>query len=111
MGNKKRDIQGALPEWVQNPEVITEVEIAPHHMFTVYIVNDDYTPMDFVVEVLKRFFSMNNELATEIMLQVHIKGRAICGMFTRDVAETKVMQVNEFARRNQHPLLCQMEEN
>lgn len=110
MGDKKRDIQNRTPEWADLPENTAELELDPHHMFTVYLVNDDYTPMDFVVEVLIRFFSMNTELATEIMLKVHHQGRGVCGMFTRDVAETKVMQVNEFARRNQHPLLCEMEE-
>jgi ATP-dependent Clp protease adaptor protein ClpS len=66
--------------------------------------------MDFVVEVLERFFSMSTEMATQVMLQVHQTGKGICGLYSRDIAETKVIQVNEYARRNQHPLLCNMEE-
>lgn len=77
--------------------------------YKVLLLNDDYTPMDFVVEVLKRYFHFNEELATQVMLQVHILGKGICGVFTRDIAETKVALVNDHARRNQHPLLCTME--
>ena len=73
--------------------------------------NDDYTPMDFVVEVLETFFSLNRELATKIMLTVHTEGRAVCGLFTRDIAETKAMQVNQYARESQHPLLCEIEKD
>lgn len=83
----------------------------PSHLYTVFLVNDDYTPMDFVVEVLQRFFFMSSDLATNIMLQVHHQGRASCGVFTKDIAETKVVQVNEYARHKQHPLLCNMEES
>ena len=75
----------------------------------VLLLNDDYTPMDFVVDVLMRFFAMNLEKATQVMLHVHTRGRGVCGVFTRDVAESKVAQVNEYARLNQHPLLCTME--
>ncbi|ENA37497.1 ATP-dependent Clp protease adapter protein ClpS [Pseudomonas sp. HPB0071] len=71
--------------------------------------NDDYTPMEFVVEVLEKFFSMNREKATQIMLVVHTQGKAVCGVFTRDIAETKAMQVNQYARESQHPLLCEIE--
>ncbi|GGM23373.1 hypothetical protein GCM10009425_37770 [Pseudomonas asuensis] len=71
--------------------------------------NDDYTPMEFVVEVLEKFFSMNREQATQIMLVVHTQGKAVCGVFTRDIAETKAMQVNQYARESQHPLLCEIE--
>jgi len=78
-------------------------------MYKVVLLNDDFTPMDFVVLVLQRFFSMNREQATEIMLKVHMEGRGICGTFTRDVAATKVEQVTSFARENQHPLACVME--
>jgi ATP-dependent Clp protease adaptor protein ClpS len=97
----------------QNPDMVLEplrVESKPPQMYTVYLLNDDYTPMDFVVEVLRRFFFMNSELANQIMLQVHEKGKGVCGLYTRDIAETKVVQVNEYSRRNQHPLLCSMEE-
>lgn len=78
-------------------------------MYKVILLNDDYTPMDFVVEVLEAFFTMNRELAVKTMLTVHTAGRAICGVYTRDIAETKAMQVNRYARENQHPLLCEVE--
>lgn len=68
-------------------------------MYKVVLFNDDYTPMDFVVEVLETFFNLNRELATKIMLTVHTEGRAVCGLFTRDIAETKAMQVNQYARK------------
>ncbi|MFQ5488329.1 MAG: ATP-dependent Clp protease adapter ClpS [Gammaproteobacteria bacterium] len=78
-------------------------------MYKVLLLNDDYTPMDFVVHVLEDIFGMDYEKATQIMLQVHTRGVGICGVFTRDIAETKVALVNQFARKNQHPLLCTME--
>jgi len=78
-------------------------------LFRVLLLNDDYTPMDFVVEVLLVFFSMNREKATQVMLHVHTRGRGVCGVYTREVAETKVSQVNEFAKTHQHPLMCTME--
>jgi ATP-dependent Clp protease adaptor protein ClpS len=79
-------------------------------MYKVVLINDDYTPMEFVVHVLESFFNMSREKATRIMLHVHTRGKGICGVFTRDIAETKVFQVNEYSRANQHPLLCTMEE-
>ena len=78
-------------------------------LYKVILLNDDYTPMEFVVIVLERFFYKNREEATRIMLHVHQKGMAVCGVFTREVAETKVRQVLDFARENQHPLKCTME--
>jgi ATP-dependent Clp protease adaptor protein ClpS len=78
-------------------------------MFKVVIHNDDYTPMEFVVQVLEKFFAMNREKATQIMLHVHTRGKGVCGVFTRDVAETKVVQVNDYSRSHHHPLLCAME--
>jgi len=78
-------------------------------LYKVILLNDDFTPMEFVVEVLQRFFGMNQEKATQIMLHVHTRGIGVCGVFTRDVAETKVHQVNNYSRENQHPLLCAME--
>lgn len=78
-------------------------------LYQVLLLNDDYTPMDFVVHVLKSFFGMNEDLANHVTLQVHLEGKGICGTYTRDVAETKVTQVNTYARENQHPLLCTME--
>jgi len=79
-------------------------------LYKVLLVNDDYTPMEFVVHVLEQFFRMNREKATRIMLHVHTRGQGVCGVFTQDIAETKVAQVNEYSRANQHPLLCTMEE-
>lgn len=84
-------------------------EVKKPSMYKVFILNDDFTPMDFVVEVLESFFSMPRERAVTLMLQVHQTGKAICGVFTRDIAETKVVQVNEYAQCNEHPLLCGME--
>ncbi len=78
-------------------------------LYKVLMLNDDYTPMEFVVHVLERFFSKSREEATQIMLHVHRRGVGICGVFTYEVAETKVTQVTEFARRNQHPLRCTLE--
>jgi ATP-dependent Clp protease adaptor protein ClpS len=78
-------------------------------LYRVLLLNDDYTPMDFVVEVLQIFFGMNREKATQVMLHVHTRGKGVCGVFTREVAETKVSQVNEFSRTHQHPLMCTME--
>ncbi len=78
-------------------------------MYKVVLLNDDYTPMEFVVETLEVFFGMNREQATNIMLTVHTQGKAVCGVFSRDIAETKAAQVNEFAKENEHPLLCEIE--
>ncbi len=80
-------------------------------MYKVMLLNDDYTPMDFVIQVLESFFQLDRERATQVMLHVHTKGVGVCGLFTRDIAETKVAQVNEHSRKNQHPLLCTMEKN
>lgn len=80
-------------------------------MYKVLLLNDDYTPMDFVVSVLQIFFSKNREQATRIMLKVHNEGRGLCGVYPRDIAATKVEQVAAYARENQHPLVCVMEEN
>jgi ATP-dependent Clp protease adaptor protein ClpS len=75
----------------------------------VVLLNDDYTPMEFVVVVLETFFNMARERATQVMLHVHTRGKGVCGVFSREVAESKVAQVNEFSRVHQHPLLCTME--
>jgi ATP-dependent Clp protease adaptor protein ClpS len=80
-------------------------------MYKVLMLNDDYTPMEFVVHVLERYFSKDRDAATAIMLQVHQRGVGVCGVFTYEVAETKVNQVTEFARRNQHPLRCTLEKD
>ena len=80
-------------------------------LYKVILLNDDYTPMDFVILILKKFFSHSDGEATRIMLQVHNDGAGIAGVFTHEVAETKVYLVNEFARKNQHPLKCVMEKD
>lgn len=91
-------VEPAKPELKQPP------------LYKVILLNDDYTPMEFVVRILEHFFGMGREQATQIMLHVHTRGRGVCGVYTHDIAETKVAQVNEFSRRHQHPLLCTMEE-
>jgi len=79
-------------------------------LYRVILVNDDYTPMEFVVDVLQSIFGMERTLATRVMLEVHTKGKGICGVYTYEIAETKVAQVMTVARQQQHPLLCTMEE-
>ena len=78
-------------------------------MYKVMILNDDYTPMEFVVHVLERFFGMTHAQSFELMLTVHKKGLAVVGVYSHEIAETKVSQVMDFAQRNQHPLQCTME--
>jgi ATP-dependent Clp protease adaptor protein ClpS len=85
-------------------------EIKRPPMYKVLLLNDDYTPMAFVEYVLQKFFAMPEDMATRVMLSVHTQGKGICGVYTKDIAETKVMQVNEFSRHHQHPLMCTMEE-
>ena len=79
-------------------------------LFRVVLLNDDYTPMEFVVQVLQKIFSMDRSTATRVMLEVHTKGKGICGVYTFEIAETKVAQVTGLAQQQQHPLLCTMEE-
>jgi ATP-dependent Clp protease adaptor protein ClpS len=78
-------------------------------MYKVVLLNDDFTPMEFVVHVLEKFFRMDREKAMRIMLHVHTQGRGLCGVYNREIAETKVAQVNDYSRSNNHPLLCTME--
>ena len=80
-------------------------------LYKVLLLNDDFTPMDFVIEVLQQFFHMNAEKATRVMLQVHNEGRGLCGIYTKDIAATKVAQVLQYAQTHHHPLQCVMEEN
>lgn len=84
---------------------------APPPLYKVLLLNDDFTPMEFVIHVLERFFLMGREQATTVMLKVHNEGAGLAGIYPRDVAETKVHQVREFARNHQHPLQCVMEED
>lgn len=78
-------------------------------LYKVIMLNDDYTPMEFVVETLEKFFGMDRDKATRVMLVVHTEGKATCGVYSRDVAETKAAQVNQYARDNEHPLMCEIE--
>jgi ATP-dependent Clp protease adaptor protein ClpS len=91
--------------------IATKTRVKPKKpsQFKVLMLNDDYTPMEFVVMVLKRFFAMDMEQATRVMLHVHQKGVGVCGIFPYEIAETKVNQVMDFARQNQHPLQCTLE--
>lgn len=84
-------------------------KLAKPRLYQVVMLNDDYTPMEFVVQVLQLFFFMENEKATQIMLDVHNKGKAVCGVYPHDIAETKMLQVNDFAKENNHPLKCNIE--
>ncbi len=85
-------------------------ELRPPPLYKVVLLNDDYTPMEFVVEVLQLFFRLDRNKATQIMLYVHTRGKGVAGVYTYEIAETKVVQVNEYSRKHQHPLLCTMEE-
>jgi len=78
-------------------------------LYKVILINDDYTPMDFVVHIIEAFFGLDRETATRIMLEVHTRGKGVCGIYTHEIAETKVSLVNGYARENHHPLLCTME--
>ena len=78
-------------------------------MYRVVINNDDYTPMEFVVHILENFFSMDRAKATRVMMDVHNSGKGVCGLFTRDTAETKMLQVNDYSKKHSHPLMCSME--
>ena len=79
-------------------------------LYKVILLNDDFTPMDFVIEILMDFFAMSEQKATLVMLQIHTQGVGVCGTYSKDVAETKVYIVNEYSRAHQHPLMCSMEE-
>lgn len=89
---------------------VKKSRLKPPPLFKVMLLNDDYTPMEFVVIVLQSFFAMTRETATQIMLKVHREGVGVCGVYPRDVATSKVEQVVAYARRHQHPLRCVMEE-
>jgi len=115
-GIKEFGIYNQQDDEEQGPEynpLTTVAEAKPElkqpPMYRVVLLNDDYTPMEFVVEVLMTFFIMNEEKATQVMLAVHQQGKGVCGIYSRDVAETKATQVNQFSRQNRHPLLCEVE--
>ena len=103
MSKEEEDSAGGLALQESKPE------LKRPPLFKVVLINDDYTPMEFVVDVLESFFSMNREQATHVMLAVHTQGKGVCGIFTRDIAETKAAPVNQYARENEHPLLCEIE--
>ncbi|MEA9445165.1 ATP-dependent Clp protease adapter ClpS [Candidatus Fukatsuia symbiotica] len=94
-------------EYLVNEQQIDQLR--PPSMYKVILNNDDYTPMEFVIDVLQKFFSHDIGLATHLMLSIHHQGKAICGVFTAEIAETKVVHVNQYARKNEHPLLCTLE--
>jgi len=106
-GDKEREIRkGGLDLVVE--EAQPQLKKPPRYQ--VVLLNDDYTPMEFVVDVLERIFSLDRTRATRVMLEVHTRGKGVCGVFTFEIAETKVAQVMTYARQHQHPLLCTMEE-
>ncbi|WP_438952660.1 ATP-dependent Clp protease adapter ClpS [Porticoccus sp.] len=108
LGEKDEEQQ----EWQHNTAAVVEAaspELKRPKRYKVVLFNDDYTPMEFVVGLLEIFFGMNREVATRVMLKVHLEGKAVCGVYTRDVAETKVAQINQYARDKGHPLLCEVE--
>ena len=88
----------------------TRPKLQKPSLYRVLILNDDYTPMEFVVDVLEHIFGLDRTTATRVMLEVHTKGKGVCGVYTFEIAETKVAQVTTYARQHQHPLLCTMEE-
>ena len=100
-----------INEYLDDELAIQEAEPTTKRppLYKVILVNDDFTPMEFVVHILELFFSIDRENATRIMLEVHTSGKGICGLFTREIAETKVSLVNDYSQENQHPLLCTME--
>ncbi|WP_024851015.1 ATP-dependent Clp protease adapter ClpS [Hydrogenovibrio kuenenii] len=102
MATRPYDDDGAILEAVKIP-------VKPPRRYQVVLLNDDFTPMDFVVEVLMRFFGMDEAKAVAVMMSVHSQGKGVCGVYSKEVAEMKVMQVNHYSRENQHPLQCQME--
>ncbi len=102
---------GAEPGTSVVTKTKTKTKTKKPSMYKVILLNDDYTPMEFVVHVLERFFSKSQEAATRIMLHVHQRGVGVCGVYSFEVAETKVVQVIDFSRRHQHPLQCTMEKD
>lgn len=102
-----QDLESQRDQGIALEEAKPEVMLPP--MYRVVLLNDDYTPMDFVIEILKVFFGMSHDRATQVMLHVHTRGKGVCGLFTFEIAETKVVQVNEFSLQNDHPLKCTME--
>ena len=96
---------------LENVNLLERSKTKPPKLYKVVLLNDDFTTMEFVIEVLKVFFSMGQERATQVMLQIHNEGSAVCGVYPRDIAETKVAQVSSFAQQHGHPLRCHTEED
>lgn len=103
-GQTSQDDEGNVAFQTADPELKRPA------LYRVVLLNDDYTPMEFVVHILEQFFAMNREKATQVMLAVHTQGKGVCGVYTKDIAETKAALVNDYSRENQHPLLCEVEE-
>lgn len=101
-----------LPIWQDDDSTVVEQsrpKLKKPRMFQVVLLNDDYTPMEFVVELIEQFFYKSRENATQIMLKIHTEGKGVCGIYTEDVAETKAAVVNQYSLDHQHPLLCEVE--
>ena len=107
MSNHHQDMEDGNEGLAATEQIRPKLKKPP--LYKVVLFNDDYTPMDFVVELLELFFAMSRERATGVMLRIHTEGKAVCGVYTRDIAETKAEQANRFARDNEHPLLCEIE--
>ncbi|MEH6444111.1 MAG: ATP-dependent Clp protease adapter ClpS [Oceanospirillaceae bacterium] len=104
--------QNAEDEYSHDHDIVVQEakpKLKKPSLYKVVLLNDDYTPMEFVIDVLMMFFAMNQDSSTQVMLAVHTKGKGVCGTFSKDVADTKAAQVNQFARDNKHPLLCEVE--
>ena len=100
------------PDWQHDGNTVVEESrpiLKKPRMFQVVLLNDDYTPMEFVVQLIEQFFYKSRENATQIMLKIHTEGKGICGIYTEDVAETKAAVVNQYSMDHQHPLLCEIE--
>ena len=107
MSNEKN-----TPDWQRDSDTVVEESrpmLKKPRMFQVILLNDDYTPMEFVVELIEQFFYKSRDNATRIMLSIHTEGKGVCGIYTEDVAETKAAVVNQYSMDHQHPLLCEIE--
>lgn len=107
MQNKKPFAEQAEDAVAVSPKEAVGAKKMP--LYRVVLINDDYTPMDFVAEVLQQFFDKDKNQAIQIMLTIHMTGKGVCGIYTREIAETKVAQVNDYSRSFEYPLLCEME--
>lgn len=105
-------MSGNSPSFDEDGSIATQnadPEVKKPSLYRVILLNDDYTPMEFVVHILEQFFGLGREQATQVMLAVHTQGKGVCGIFTKDIAETKAALVNDYSRECQHPLLCEVE--